>query len=84
MEKDWRIDGMEKHFAYLNGRTLEWTEFEPTENWDHEHCVFCWEKLNGPGIEWYRTEDGGDWICPVCFENFKERFGWKILPKERE
>ena len=83
-DKDWRIDGMEKHFAYLNGRTLEWAEFEPTENWDHEHCVFCWEKLNGPGIEWYRTEDGGDWICPVCFENFKERFGWKILPKERE
>lgn len=84
VDRDWRLDGMETHFACLNGRMLENAALEPTENWDHEHCVFCWEKLNEPGIEWYRTEDGRDWICPVCFEDFKERFGWKILPKERE
>ena len=45
MEKDWRIDGMERHFADLNGKQFEKAEFEPTENWDHEHCMFCWEKL---------------------------------------
>ena len=83
-DRDWRLDGMERHFADLHGRTLLLVEFEPSENWDHEHCAFCWEKLAGPGVRWYLTEDGRDWICPVCFEDFKERFGWKVLLPESE
>ena len=84
MDKDWRIDGMEKHFSYLNGRQFERTEFQPTEGWDHEHCLFCWEKLNGPGSQWYRAESGKDWICPVCFEDFRGRFGWTVCPEKSE
>ena len=28
--------------------------------------------------EGYTTEDGYHWICPTCFNDFREHFGWQI------
>ena len=54
-----------------------------SETWDHEHCIFCWAKfyLHPDCLqEGYCThpenDRDADWICPECYEDFKEMFGW--------
>ena len=51
--------------------------------WDHDHCEFCSAKfamLEGPEIlhEGYATLDDYRWICPQCFSDFQEMFGWTV------
>jgi len=31
-----------------------------------------------PGMEEYTAEDGAYWVCETCFEDFKDKFGWKL------
>jgi hypothetical protein len=55
-----------------------------THNWDHDHCEFWWAKFaveERPGIvhEGYCPLDGYRWICSTCFDNFKERFDWRVV-----
>ena len=60
--------------------------FRPlSQQWDHEHCVFCWDKfapLEGCLQEGYCTspknERSAFWICPECYGDFKELFGWTL------
>ena len=55
--------------------------------WDHDHCDFCWAKFMVPEQRQQDPEiltagytpalgPGRTWICPTCFEDFRERFGW--------
>ena len=64
------------------------------EDWDHDHCEFCWKTLLIPGAplqpdevtEGWTTDDEYSWICDACFKDFHERFGWKLrdpLPTDR-
>lgn len=77
-KNDWRLTNQEE---YLFGRTLTLKKFIPIKT-DHEHCEFCWEKImneNHPDIirEAYVTNDEYYWVCPDCYNNFKEMFKWK-------
>lgn len=78
---DWRLHGQER---YLAGVTLSRVAYvAPSARWDHDHCEFCWAKfmeVDAPDIlrEGYVTDDRRDWICPKCFEDFRELFGWSI------
>lgn len=89
-ENDWRRRGQED---YLTRVTLYFIPFAPySAAWDHEHCEFCFEKFflhpdhpeclragyctapaNGPGAYW---------ICPDCFRDFREEFGWTVDGEE--
>lgn len=72
---DWRLFRQEE---YLHGVTLYYREWSGS---DHAHCEFCWEKFSYyPDTlhEGYTTEDNYHWICPECFNDFKEKFSWKI------
>ena len=41
---DWRLQGQER---YLMGRRVRKTPFvRHSEQWDHEHCAFCWDKFS--------------------------------------
>ena len=51
---------------------------------DHEHCKFCSEKITD------FSDDVNDayysvntkytyWICPECYEEFKDIFQWFLL-----
>ena len=77
---DWRLAGQER---FLAGAALHWSEWHrPRPDWDHDHCAFCWAKFKEePEPEvlhaGYTTEDGYYWVCPACFREFRERFGWK-------
>ena len=85
---DWRlvagpVSGREEE---LKDIPLYCIPFQPlSENWDHAHCVFCWAKfyLHEECLqEGYCTRPqncrDADWICPKCYEDFKEMFGWTI------
>lgn len=79
MDNDWRITNQ---MNYLYRLKLEKVIFEKTENTDHEHCEFCWEKF-GDSPEnlhvGYATPDRYYWICETCFHDFKEMFEWSIF-----
>lgn len=80
---DWRLQGQEK---YLTGRKLKRVPFSPlSKTWDHEHCEFCWAKFSDHENdlhEGYVTEDNHTWICPECYEDFKELFQWDLVDSE--
>jgi len=88
LESDWRLTNQEN---YLKSATLRLSRFEMRPGkpeWDHEHCDFCWAKIveekhkrEGDDllIEAYTTEDRHHWVCPKCFEDFREMFQWHVV-----
>src|SRR5262245_54244382 len=49
----------------------------------HDHCAFCWttftERDDADSLrEGYATQDDYHWVCPTCFEDFRDLFGWKL------
>lgn len=85
-EEDWRLLGWEGE-SYLTGATLIKQAYRPDlycETNDHDHCEFCKYRFgNEPGDlrAGYSTEDGYSWICPTCFEDFKDLFKWKVIER---
>ena len=71
---DWRINNQGK---YLYGKELECKAYEKvSETWDHDHCEFCWERIDSTTHNAF-TDGKGHWICEQCYEDFKEIFKWK-------
>ncbi|MBE5811505.1 MAG: hypothetical protein E7318_11320 [Clostridiales bacterium] len=63
------------------GTTLRRCRWMANARNDHDHCAFCWDKFaeyNGCLQEGYCTEAGNNWICEACFNDFRERFGWRV------
>ena len=79
--EDWRLQGQEK---YLKEKILQKKTYEkPRPDWDHDHCEFCWQKIaeKNDNIkdsihEGYYDESINKWVCPGCFEDFKNSFNW--------
>ena len=73
---DWRLTNQ---MNYLFGKRLKKQAFHITrDEWDHEHCAFCSEKIDESTGEAYSTTDNYHWICKECFEDFKELFKWEL------
>ena len=48
-KNDWRLQGQEK---YLKGAILNFKKYAKySQNWDHDHCEFCWTKLTLDGLQ---------------------------------
>lgn len=81
-QNDWRLHGQDD---YLKGRKLVKVPFR-SELSDHYHCDFCWARfsdLEGDLHEGYVTAGKRHhWICPECFEDFKEMFQWELVEPE--
>lgn len=85
---DWRlISG--PVLAYeerLKSIPLYHATFQPlSEEWEHEHCAFCWAKFSlceNDLQQGYCTTPNNQrealWICPECCRDFKEMFGWTL------
>ena len=77
---DWRLHGQER---YLEGIPLHRACYHrPGGEWDNDHCEFCWEPFIENGgrdelCEGFTTPAEDRWICPRCFEDFKQQFGWE-------
>ena len=85
-DDDWRLNGQE---AYLAERTLVWsTWFRYREDWDHDHSAFCTDEISDQPIDghvlhnagWVTADDHYTWICGQCFDDFRDRFRWKVAP----
>ena len=79
---DPRLTGQE---GYLAGAILVRKRYQPyRDDWEHDHCAFCWKKFSDPDDEGYTTTEqdptGANyhWVCTSCFEDFKQRFGWTV------
>ena len=90
---DWRLCGQEKWLSneklikedvaiFYKARKEEWDGKNPFDLWDHDHCDFCYEKfMIETAIEQpfaYRSQDYNAWICETCYNDFKEKFNWKL------
>lgn len=71
--EDWRITNQQE---YLSGRYFVQNAFCHEE---HEHCVFCWNKLYHGDSNWFSTLDEYNWICPVCYHDFEEKFDFHLI-----
>ncbi len=80
-DDDWRLQGQER---YLQGAALHPARWRrPRPEWDHDHCEFCWAKFMEeelPGVlhYGYTTVDHYRWVCEACFEDFRDRFAWRV------
>lgn len=92
MADDWRVMGQERRLAgatFVRKPYRVWTE-----TWEHDHCEMCARKFvesdstredsetvtagfaavgRGP-----KGEDDYYWVCDECFDDFRDRFGWKV------
>jgi hypothetical protein len=96
MEKDWRLANLEGQL-YLRGVTFvrkPYKDFRP--GWNHDHCVACWVTLAEPKIEGRDILHEGyattaefvrgadyDWVCPECFNLFRDYMAWKEIEPTR-
>ena len=73
------------HEGRFQGVMLRRRPWRASPDNDHDHCAFCWEKFaayEGCLQEGYCTEDEKDWICEDCFNDFRDRFGWRVKADE--
>ncbi len=79
--KDWRLLG--RHDQFHGAEFHKVTFIMKDLDHDHVHCWFCWDKFSehdGDLHDGYETDNEKYWVCPTCFNDFKEYFGWKIIP----
>jgi len=83
---DWRLSGQQGH---LEGRRMKWRKWSaPRPDWDHDNCAFCWAEFAAEASDhapydagWITADDEDEWVCPPCFDGFRERLHW-IAGKE--
>jgi hypothetical protein len=76
---DWRLQGQEEYLTSVVLVKKRYRKYR--EDWDHDHCEFCWQKFSeSPGDlhEGYATEDEYRWICETCYQDFREQFRWTV------
>ncbi|MGN6125258.1 MAG: hypothetical protein ACTHON_01725 [Humibacter sp.] len=84
MEEDWRLTDQEAYLASRSLRFARWTPYRP--DWDHDHCDFCFAEISNNTTghadyneAWVTADDGYTWVCPQCFNEFRERFHWVVV-----
>lgn len=76
VKRDWRFTDQDQ---YLMDVRLKFCQFSK-EVRDHDHCEFCGAKFSeepGDLHAGYCTADEYYWICRICYEDFKDLFGWE-------
>jgi len=81
LQNDWRLTNQK---SYLQGKELYCLNYKKDKFGDHDHCSFCWKKLDFDEQREYCTCDYYHWICSKCYKDFKELFGWKIVEENHK
>lgn len=79
-KNDWRLLNQETYLK--NAKLLKLPYVKHSDEWDHDHCAFCFDKFSkneNDLHEGHCTDDKKHWICPECFWDFKELFGFEVL-----
>lgn len=83
---DWRLTNQ---LTYFRGVELVWRRYRAfREGWEHDHCEFCWSKLQeGEDAqtlhEGYATLDEMRWLCLSCFLDFRDLFEWRVVASRK-
>ncbi len=68
------------NFVRKYNRGEEFLSDERIQKFWHAHCEFCTEKITAEDLRiCYCTADYSVWICKNCFDDFCERFGFRLL-----
>ena len=73
-KNDWRLTNQ---INYLQDAKLMKVQYKSKA--EHDHCVFCWHKINNENDIGFCTLDKYHWICEGCYNDFKEMFNWKLV-----
>lgn len=69
-----------KNFVKQYGRGEEFLVGDKVQDFWHEHCVFCTEKITTRDNRiCYCTDKFSVWICKTCFDDFNKQFNWRII-----
>ncbi len=86
MKQEWYLyNGKNKkmeyqHKDYLHNAKLSLLKYDGDEK-EHAHCEFCWNKFSmcpGDLQAGYYEPTSRSWICPECYREFSEMFGWVV------
>ena len=78
--EDWRYENAKRLMgATFSARTYQ----KPSDEWDHEHCVGCWQKFAESGeppdvIQAGYVTSNDAWICPECFADLHVLLKWSL------
>ena len=85
---DWRLEAgpIGPHKERFMNIPVYQIDFVPlSEEQDHVHCAFCWEKFGQHDAFLHRgycttpqNSRFSYWVCPECFSDFKDLFNWRI------
>ena len=76
-ESDWRLTDQ---INYLKEKQLKHSKYvKYSDNWEHDHCEFCYYEFNNESQYGYRTLDNYYWICDKCFKDFCNMFNWILV-----
>ena len=79
-ENDWRL--WDDSDCFRNEKFYFRKYKKSSERWDHEHCNFCWARISEYDDELnegYCTVKDELWVCPQCFNDFKEKFNLEVV-----
>ena len=85
VEEDWRLS--QGNFDFIKNHVFKNQYFKSNKYNDHDHCNFCWKKITDLEIDEEHDAFGyvtlnahgqEEWVCEKCFNDFKERFNFKV------
>ena len=80
LQNDWRLHGQEKGDIGLTWYHRKWSAL--SESWNHDHCEYCMACFSSTPDDFhegYASEDNYHWICPTCYNDFKDLLDWKTV-----
>jgi hypothetical protein len=84
---DYRLDSI---CPWMERKTWHYSQYkQPSPEWDHDHYIFCWQRLAEPAagfsdaeFDGFTDDDDYHWMCKKrfgdLFEHLKERLKWKL------
>lgn len=76
----------------LKGASVYWRCADDEIAWDVDKCIFCLTaftvedcpdtRQQGFHAGYVTRQEIPRWICELCFEDFKDYFGWEVVPED--
>lgn len=83
----WKPEELRKFLKPLINEKFRFKNYtEVYENTEHDHCMINGEEISSYEgcLRWGYTSTSEKhedywWICPACFEQYKDVMGWEVI-----